>query len=268
MKISVIIPTYRPGNYLWQCLNSILTQSFNHSEYEVIIVLNGCDEPWRTQIRDHIKGNGGGSTRLLQTNIGGVSNARNLGLECAMGEYITFLDDDDFVTPDYLAELYSCAGKQTVAISNTLMFMDEINPVPVSYHITATFNRIKQKGLVSINQARSYFSGPGMKMIHREIIGNRRFKDALTNGEDTLFMFEISDRIKTVRVANESAVYYRRIREGSATTKTRSNMEKRQSDVIQLKWTVKIFFSRPFKYNLFFFFSRVFGCIRYILWPK
>ena len=55
MKVSVIVPTYKPKGYLWECLDSLKTQTFPVEDYEVIIVLNGCDEPWKMWIRNYLK---------------------------------------------------------------------------------------------------------------------------------------------------------------------------------------------------------------------
>lgn len=52
MKISVIVPTYRPQGYLWECLDSVYNQTFPKSDYELVLVLNGCDEPFHSQIKD------------------------------------------------------------------------------------------------------------------------------------------------------------------------------------------------------------------------
>ena len=50
MKISVIIPTYKPQAYLWKCLDSMVAQTFPKEEFEVILVLNGCSEPWKGKV--------------------------------------------------------------------------------------------------------------------------------------------------------------------------------------------------------------------------
>ena len=55
MKISVIVPTYKPQDYLWECLNSLMNQTLSKQEYEVVLVLNGCTEPWKSQIAEYIK---------------------------------------------------------------------------------------------------------------------------------------------------------------------------------------------------------------------
>lgn len=103
-KISVIIPTYKPKEYLWDCLESLERQTLPPNEFEIIIVLNGCNEPYYSQIKKHIE-----STSLninfIHTLLGGVSNARNLGLDAANGDYISFIDDDDYVSESFLEYL-------------------------------------------------------------------------------------------------------------------------------------------------------------------
>ena len=51
MKISVIIPSYKPQEYLWQCLDSLCSQTFPKEDFELILVLNGCKEPYYEQIK-------------------------------------------------------------------------------------------------------------------------------------------------------------------------------------------------------------------------
>ena len=96
MKISVIVPTYKPKEYLWECLDSLVAQTLPGREWELLLVLNGCCEPWRTQIEQYIGSKMQGmNVVFVQTDTPGVSNARNIALDRARGEYITFIDDDD-----------------------------------------------------------------------------------------------------------------------------------------------------------------------------
>ena len=95
MQISVIIPTYKPQDYIYQCLDSLCRQTMDTSLWEVIVVLNGCDAPWHNQLKEYATSHPQIQMHVIQTNEPGVSNARNIGLEYAQGEYITFIDDDD-----------------------------------------------------------------------------------------------------------------------------------------------------------------------------
>ena len=96
MFLSVIIPVYNVEKYLHQCIDSVLRQTYN--DYEVILVDDGtpdnsgkiCDEYAKKDIR---------ITVIHKTN-GGISSARNAGLDIATGDYIMFVDSDDYLCDD------------------------------------------------------------------------------------------------------------------------------------------------------------------------
>ena len=123
--ISVIIPTYKPQSYIWECLESLVNQTFPRRHFEVILVLNGCTEPWKSQIEDYIsKKMLGMNVNFIHTRQGGVSNARNIALDAAIGEYVTFIDDDDFVSEHYLEKLYAKASTDTISLCYPYAFND------------------------------------------------------------------------------------------------------------------------------------------------
>ena len=214
MSISVIIPTYKPQNYLWQCLDSLETQTLDKRLWEVIIVLNGCSEPWDGEIQQYINSHQLMNARIIQTDEAGVSNARNLGIDNATGEYIAFIDDDDYVSPSYLEALLQIADIDTIAASNTIGFSDKQAHVP--YYLEKEYNSKAKAGMQPFYKAKKYFSGPCMKLIHRDIIGEQRFDTRFRNGEDSLFMFAISPKIQYILFTDTNAIYYRRFRIGSA----------------------------------------------------
>lgn len=91
MKISVIVPSYKPQAYLYECLDSIYNQTFPKPEYELVLVLNGCNEPYNSQIRDWIQSHSGLQIQFFQTDEAGVSSARNMALNAARGGGIIVL---------------------------------------------------------------------------------------------------------------------------------------------------------------------------------
>ena len=117
MKITVIVPTYKPQAYLWECLDSIYNQTLPKSDYELVLVLNGCNEPYNTQILDWLSKHKDLNVQFFQTYTGGVSNARNIALDNAKGEYVTFIDDDDYISSTFLKELLDNSSESCVTIS-------------------------------------------------------------------------------------------------------------------------------------------------------
>ena len=134
MKISVIIPSYKPKGYLWECLESLYNQTFPSNDFEILLVLNGCCEPYKSQIEEFLKGKDMCNVCLIQTNQLGVSNARNIGLDRAKGDYITFIDDDDYVSPSYLEELYEKALPDTISLCYPYAFNDGSPEIQLPYY--------------------------------------------------------------------------------------------------------------------------------------
>ena len=140
MKISVIIPSYKPKGYLWECLESLYNQTFPSNDFEILLVLNGCCEPYKSQIEEFLKGKDMCNVCLIQTNQLGVSNARNIGLDRAKGDYITFIDDDDYVSPSYLEELYEKALPDTISLCYPYAFNDGSPEIQLPYYITKAYD--------------------------------------------------------------------------------------------------------------------------------
>lgn len=113
MRFSIIIPIYKVEKYLRQCVDSVLAQSF--TDYEVILIDDGspdgcpaiCDE--YASLNNHI--------RVIHKANGGLSDARNTGLDIAEGEYVLFLDSDDWWdNPDFLQKLNDTIVKNNADI--------------------------------------------------------------------------------------------------------------------------------------------------------
>lgn len=264
MDISVIIPTYSPQNYLWECLDSLNNQSFSKERFEVILVLNGDKNPFESEIKAYI-----GSHQKLQINYiytqnKGVSNARNIGLDTARGEYIAFIDDDDYVSPNYLEELYKHAGVDVIPVCRPLSFVDGASKYEV-YNITKEYDRYANKKRLPFYIPKRFFNGPVYKLIHKDVIGDRRFDERFKNGEDSLFMFLISDRMKYVEFADESAIYYRRIRANSA-TQSKKPFGYSFFNYSRLMVIHSVIFLRDYpNYNLSFYVNSIVGRIKSII---
>lgn len=262
IHISVIIPTYKPQAYLWECLDSMVAQTFPKEEFEVILVLNGCAEPYKSDIEQYISAKMEGMhVQFLHTEQGGVSNARNMALDVAKGEYIAFVDDDDLISPNYLTELYNLSDNETVALSNAYAFNDGALDTKIPYVISDAYEHYSCLGKLKSSKVRKYFSGPCMKLINMSFIQGRRFDIRFKNGEDSLFMFLISDRIKYVNFSSSEVIYYRRYRENSAVTCKKNMKYIITNGLMLISAYSRIYFSNPFKYNLRRYFHAILGTI-------
>lgn len=100
--ISVIVPIYNVENYLRKCLDSILEQTFHN--LEILLVNDGSTDGSGQICQEYVEKDN--RIRYFEKENGGVSDARNFGLDLARGDYVTFLDADDFLFEDYLEKLY------------------------------------------------------------------------------------------------------------------------------------------------------------------
>lgn len=267
MKVSVIIPTYKPKDYLWECLDSLVVQTFSKENFEVILVLNGCGEPYKSSIETYISQSMNGmNVNFIHTDEGGVSNARNVALDNAKGDFVTFIDDDDYVSPRYLELLYEKADADTISVCIPYAFNDGDVSIPVRYPIRDVYEEMHQQKVVRISsRVRKYFSGCCMKLIPMDYIQHRRFDVGFKNGEDALFMFLISNKFNKISFADKDAVYYRRYRENSAVTRKRKRSEVIKTGLKQITMYIVYYLRSPFSYNLNFFFTRIMAAVHGIL---
>lgn len=264
MKISVIIPTYKPQSYLWECLDSLYLQIFPPNDFEILLILNGCCEPYKSQIEEFLKGRNIRNVCLIQIDQPGVSNARNIGLDRAKGDYVAFIDDDDYVSPSYLEELYEKASPDTISLCYPYAFNDGFPDVQLPYSKTDIFEFYHQKKeiLKLSSKVRKYFSGPCMKLIPMSFIQGRRFDIRFRNGEDSLFMFLISDHYRYFSFSSPNAIYYRRFRANSAMTSKRSFFDRLVNSFRLIVSFSNIYFKNYTNYNFNFYLTRVLGQLK------
>ncbi|MBQ8050751.1 MAG: glycosyltransferase family 2 protein [Bacteroidaceae bacterium] len=260
IKISVVIPSYRPQRYTFECLESLKRQTLSPEEYEVIVILNGDKAPYYSQLEEALPANG----RLLYSPAASACSSRNMGLDEARGEYICFIDDDDLVSPSYLEELLKHARRDVIAASNCLSVYDDGHTGENPY--TQEYKRCAEKGVQPFYQPKKIFSVPWMKLIHRDVIGDRRFDEHFPSGQDALLMFEISDRMEKVRFASSDAVYYWRQRGGSL---HKLNYSRLISKYGRLAWAyTRLYFGSPLQYNLLFYLTRLLASVHAIIVRK
>ena len=148
MKVSIIIPTFKPKEYLYECLDSLRNQTFDKHDFEVILILNGPSIPYEQKILDYKDKHKELQLIYLYTEVTGVSNARNLGIDVARGAFLGFIDDDDYVSNTYIEELYYQSDKTTIGLSYPYAFKDGESNIQLRYGITDDYNRYAPKAVM------------------------------------------------------------------------------------------------------------------------
>ncbi len=196
MRYSVIIPVYNAKETLRRCLDSLVGQQF--SNYELLLINDGSTDGSDTICREYA--NTYSCVRYFAKENGGVSSARNLGLEQAEGEYILFVDSDDYVSADYFASLSSALKNDT---ADLLMFgYSNFGGVPTEWD-TGEFYEDSEIGIaerVSSTVQQYLFSSLWSKVFKKQIIEqyNMRFGSDLAIGEDQAFIFTYAMHIRSI----------------------------------------------------------------------
>ena len=243
-KISIIIPSYKPANYLEKCLVSLENQTLTKDKYKVYIALNGPKDDFEKYILSLLS-KMSFEYKYIYIEQAGVSNARNKLIENSHEEFIVFLDDDDLISENYLENLLSVSSKDYIGISNIYNFERNISEKKENY-IGKTF-KVLQDGEKSKYKIRKYFSSPVAKMIHRNMIEDIRFDVKVSKGEDSLFMAMISKNVIGIKKTTKDTCYYVYERIGSATRKKVKKSKELKTILYLTAQYVKLLFKKDYE---------------------
>lgn len=260
MLVSVIIPSYKPKYYLNECIDSLVNQTLDVDLFEVLIVLNGPKEPFFSQIQELVSAYT--NFKIIYESRSGVSSARNIGIQSALGEYICFVDDDDVISPSYLELLLEKASIDTISLSNVYSFKQNINEHRDNFFICKYLKEKKKYENSSFFISRSFLAFPVAKMLHRNIIGMHRFNPRFRNGEDALFITSLTDNFSHIKFTSDDAIYYVRERIGSASRRKINILRIIFDAILLIIIYIITYFKRPFKYSLMLFLGRIPGVIK------
>ncbi|SFV88917.1 Beta-1,3-glucosyltransferase [hydrothermal vent metagenome] len=226
-NIAVIIPTYKPQEYLKKCLASIDAQTLSKNKFCVYIALNGDRHPYENEILSLLKLYSFNSKYIYIKGLG-VSNARNKLINYSKEEFIAFIDDDDLISPNYLSNLLEVSTQEYIGIAKVYNFKKSIDAV-TSNAIGKSYDKLSRLE-ASKFKTRKYYSPVWAKLIHRDIIGDIRFDTNLKNGEDSLFMATISKNIKKLCKPCNEVCYYIYERPNSASRRKIPLKQKLKND--------------------------------------
>jgi glycosyltransferase involved in cell wall biosynthesis len=211
MKISLIVPVYNVEKYLKECVNSILNQTF--SDFELILVDDGspdksgkmCDEFAINDIR----------IKVIHKENGGLSSARNAGLDVITGEYVCFIDSDDIIHKKMLEILQTSIqeSKAEIAVGKFKTFKDT-DIIDMEHNTEVLTETITPEKLIEL------------AIIDNDVtfsVCNKMFKSSLWYGirfrektyyEDEDLTYKVFDKAKTCVLCDQQIYYYRMNDEG------------------------------------------------------
>ena len=186
-RLSIIVPVYNAEDYLDRCLISIVEQDF--VSYEVILVDDGssdsspliCDRYSAADPR----------FRTIHKKNGGVSSARNAGLDLAKGEYIMFVDSDDALLPDSLEMMFEHVTDEDMVVGGYTVYISGVPGREVLPRRNHSYRGEDMNVFYNENIRKNceMLDAPWSKIFRRKTIGNLRFCEDLSYAEDKLFVF-------------------------------------------------------------------------------
>ena len=203
-KISVIVPVYNVEQYLPRCIDSILAQTF--TDFELLLIDDGSKDRSGEICDDYAKKDS--RIRVFHKENGGVSSARNLGLDNAQGEWICFCDSDDEFISSTLHSYINVLGKDTdieVISCGYTIFNNSKKTNKVTYH-----NQLLETNSLKLLESEKshYYGFLWNKCIKKELATSFRFNESITWLEDNLYMYMCILRAKKIYFSSDIVYKY------------------------------------------------------------
>lgn len=219
-KLSVVVAIYNVEKYVKKCVESLINQSSNN--YEIILVDDGSTDSSGKIIDSYLNYE---NIRIIHQKNKGVSVARNTGIENCNGEWLTFVDGDDYVEKDFINKILKSIDEfdTDMLVFNYNAFFDENNKIKCR---TVPFDQDQyisdDKDLFQKRMISQYYKGGDKntvvssgttwcKVIRNNIINNNkiRFKPGLLKAQDTVFWLNATEHVNRIYYLNENLYNYR-----------------------------------------------------------
>ena len=215
--ISVIVPVYNVERYLPRCIESILKQTYTN--FELILVDDGT--PDRSGIICDRYAERDTRIRVIHKENGGVSTARNAGIDVAKGEWITFVDSDDWISENYIDVLVSLAQEYcTDLVVGTIQWRFlKTRSTPLETKLI-TIGVTPEEYIIDMVKTQE-FLGPVSKLFNLKVIKDNaiRFPVKITIGEDTIFTNRYLKCCRKIYTTGEELYFYNKFNGNSITRK-------------------------------------------------
>ena len=210
--ISIIVPIYDVENYLRQCLDSIMSQTYQN--FECLLINDGSPDNSADICREYVDKDA--RFRYFEKENGGVSSARNLGIERSGGAYITFIDSDDWVDSDYLEVLYNALIDENadISVSTYKRFHKAENcwyfhSFQRGYEKRVFTNHELIDEFIDLNTFDYSYGFVCGKLVRKDLLDNIAFNEMTTLGEDMEYWLKLYLISNKVVYVNRDSYNYR-----------------------------------------------------------
>lgn len=231
-KISIVVAVYNAEKTLKKCVDSLLNQTYNNIE---IILVNDCSKDNSLDICKEYSKTSDNVKVISNDRNSGVSDTRNNGIDNSTGEYICFVDSDDYVESNYIEVLYYYYQKYNTVPICGFVYHDEYNHAkPVKYSWSG------DEGLVSLGEAfklksELYLTALWNKLFDRKLIVDRniRFDTNVSVGEDLRFSVDyfIKNNVDKICVLSEPLYHYMKLTDNSLMSNFVDNFDREKDNL-------------------------------------
>ena len=202
--ISIILPYYNSERFLKDSIKSILSQSLRN--WELLLIDDGSND--NSKIIADSYGNSDSRIKSLHFQHGGLSIARNRGLDLCKGEYIIFMDSDDILLPDALSLLYQVIKSENADVTEGRI----IRNLKKNITVRKTFGKYhydSERAIENVLYQKILSSSVCGKLFKKELFNNLRFKEGILY-EDLEIITRILDKIDSLIYIDIPVYYYRK----------------------------------------------------------
>ena len=238
-KVSIIVPVYNAEKYLHRCIDSILNQTLG--DFELLLINDGskdysgvvCD---KYALKDS-------RVRVFHKENGGVSSARNLGLDEAKGEWITFVDSDDYVSSTFCEILHQNQSADFIVASFETFGKSAEKQILKE----SSCSKGQLFFLIDEYLSNPHFSTPWGKFFKKEVIdaNKLRFIINIDSTEDTLFTYEYMLYADSLKTKSDVIYYYQQTSEGLS-----QHLLSVEKAIFTINSVVRVIHSLEIEYNI------------------
>jgi glycosyltransferase involved in cell wall biosynthesis len=217
--VSVLVATYQGAQVIGQCLRSLAAQTLAPSSFEIVVVHNGPADGTDEVVEEFRRAHPDHSVRLLELRRSGAGHARNIAIDAARGDYVTFVDDDDEVSPRFLAAMVEAAEPDVVVATLVADVTADAPPGTPPDEDTYVGRGLARRAgrTVPGHRLSTPFSYNAAKLVATDAARSARYDSTLRSGEDHVYWLDLFARHRfRIRVLDrsEEAVYLRTVRPG------------------------------------------------------
>lgn len=222
MKLSIIIPVHNVEKYISKTIISLVNQT--EKQFEVIIIDDGSTDKTYSIAENMLKFSCISNYKIIRKENGGVSSARNYGIDRSSGKYIMFLDGDDYVSEELVENIYKYLDKKDYDIlSWGFNKVTEDGKIISSYSDKYNYNLSEMTGIEALQRIiceNSLWICMGSAVYNKQLLEKHmfRFENKCTSGEDIEFTYKVLSKAQRVLFIDEILFYYLQRKESRSNT--------------------------------------------------